>query len=117
MATLSVADLLGGGAMAMTVMPTGNDPSPARGYDLLMLLANRGGRVRAEAEFRALFAAAGLRLDRVIPTDSPTSILEGVPAYAAGPGPSSSRGRSGVAGTAHVVARAGDSGAPGRLLP
>jgi len=62
------------------VMPPGNDPSPARSFDLLMLLANEDGRVRTEAEFRALFAAAGLHLARVIPTASPNSILEGVPA-------------------------------------
>ena len=62
------------------VMPTSNDPSPARTFDLLMLLGNVGGRVRTEAEFRDLFAAAGLRLDRAIPTASPNSILEGVPA-------------------------------------
>lgn len=62
------------------VMPTSNDPSPARTFDLLMLLANEGGRVRTEAEFRDLFAAAGLRLARVIPTASPNCILEGVPA-------------------------------------
>jgi hypothetical protein len=62
------------------VMPPGNDPSPARSFDLLMLLANEDGRVRTEAEFRDLFAAAGLRLARVIPTASPNSILEGVPA-------------------------------------
>lgn len=62
------------------VLPPGNDPSPAKSFDLLMLLANRGGRVRTEAQFRNLFAAAGLRLARVIPTASPNSILEGVPA-------------------------------------
>jgi hypothetical protein len=61
-------------------MPTGNDPSPARSFDLLMLLANEDGRVRTEAEFRDLFAAAGLRLARVIPTASPNAILEGVSA-------------------------------------
>lgn len=62
------------------VLPPGNDPSPAKAFDLLMLLAHKGGRVRTEAEFRELFAAAGLRLARVIPTASPNSILEGVPA-------------------------------------
>jgi O-methyltransferase domain/Dimerisation domain len=62
------------------VMPPGNDPSPAKSFDLLMLLAHEGGRVRTEAELRELFAAAGLRLARVIPTASPNSILEGVPA-------------------------------------
>ena len=62
------------------VMPPGNDAEPRQGFDVLMLLANEGGRVRTEAEFRDLFAAAGLRLARVIPTASPNSILEGVPA-------------------------------------
>ena len=62
------------------VMPPGNEPSPARSFDLLMLLANEEGRVRTEAEFRDLFAAAGLRLARIIPTASPNFILEGVPA-------------------------------------
>jgi len=59
------------------VMPPGNDPSPAKSFDLLMLLANRGGRVRTEAEFRDLFAVAGLRLTRIIPTTSPNWIVEG----------------------------------------
>lgn len=62
------------------VLPPGNDPSPAKSFDLLMLLAHKGGRVRTEAEFRELFAAAGLRLAGVIPTASPNSIVEGVPA-------------------------------------
>ena len=43
------------------IMPPGNVPSPARSFDLLMQLANEGGRIRTEAEFRDLFAAAGLR--------------------------------------------------------
>ncbi len=59
------------------VMPTTNDPSPARSFDILMLLANKGGRVRTEAEFRDLFVTAGLRLERIIPTSSANSILEG----------------------------------------
>jgi hypothetical protein len=62
------------------VLPPGNAPSPAKVFDVLMLLAHEGGRVRTEAEFHALFAAAGLRLARVIPTASPNSILEVVPA-------------------------------------
>ena len=64
------------------VMPSGDEPHPARAMDLLMLTLFRG-RIRTEAEFRALFAAAGVNLTRVIPTGSisnPMSILEGVPA-------------------------------------
>lgn len=59
------------------VMPRGNDPSPAKVFDLLMMIQHHG-RIRTEAEFRDLFADAGLRLTRVIPTASPNSILEGV---------------------------------------
>jgi hypothetical protein len=63
------------------LLPPGNDPSPAKAFDVLMLLAQpRGARIRTEVEFRELFAAAGLRLTRVIPTASPNAILEGVPA-------------------------------------
>jgi hypothetical protein len=59
------------------LMPAGNDPSPAKPFDILMLL-NQSGRIRTEAEFRELFTAAGLRLTRIVPTASPNSILEGV---------------------------------------
>ena len=62
------------------LMPAGNEPSPAKAFDILMLLNQPGGRIRTEAEFRELFAGAGLRLSRVLPTASPNSILEGVPA-------------------------------------
>ena len=62
-------------------MPDGDEPHPARALDLLMLTLF-GGRIRTAAEFRALFAAAGLDLVRVTPTGSvsnPMSVLEGVP--------------------------------------
>jgi O-methyltransferase len=60
------------------LMGTGDASSPGKSFDILMLLNQPGGRIRTEAEFRALFTAAGLRLTRVIPTASPNSILEGV---------------------------------------
>jgi len=60
------------------VLPLGNEPSPAKAFDLLMQLAHKEARVRTEAEFRDLYAAAGLRLSRIIPTASPNSIIEGV---------------------------------------
>ncbi len=59
------------------VMPTGGGPSFSKVMDVRMLLVFGGGRLRTETEFRALFAAAGLRLTRVIPTPSPNSIIEG----------------------------------------
>jgi hypothetical protein len=62
------------------VMPPLGGPGPAATFDILMLLANKGGRVRTEAEFRELFAGAGLKLERSIPTRSPNVLLEGTPA-------------------------------------
>ena len=64
------------------VLPPGDEPSPSRAFDLLMLTLFGRGRLRTEAEFRALFAAGGVKLTRVTPTGSainPMSILEGVP--------------------------------------
>jgi ubiquinone/menaquinone biosynthesis C-methylase UbiE len=44
--------------------------------DLMMMVI--GGQERTEAEFRALYAHAGFALTRVIPTQSPFSVIEGV---------------------------------------
>ena len=44
------------------------------------MLVNTGGRQRSEAEFRALYAAAGFALTRIVPTLAPVSVIEGVPA-------------------------------------
>jgi len=77
------ADAMAPGGKVLVVemlMPAGNEPGPAKAFDLLMLLNQPGGRIRTEADFHKLFAAAGLRLSRVVPTGSPNSILEGVPA-------------------------------------
>jgi hypothetical protein len=38
-----------------------------------------GGKERTEAEYQQLFAAAGFKLTRVIPTNSVVSIVEGIP--------------------------------------
>jgi len=56
------------------LMPMGNDPSPAKAFDILMLLNQPGGRIRTEGEFRELFTGAGLRLSSVVPTASPNSL-------------------------------------------
>ena len=37
-----------------------------------------GGRERTEAEFRRLYEAAGFRLTRIVPSESPFSVIEGV---------------------------------------
>jgi len=61
------------------VIQPGNDPDPGKVIDLVMMSALTG-RERTRAEFDALFAEAGLRLTRVIPTGTRLSIVEGVPA-------------------------------------
>lgn len=48
--------------------------------DLEMLHATHGGRERTEAEFARLFAESGLKLNRVLPTESLFTIIEAVPA-------------------------------------
>jgi O-methyltransferase domain len=60
------------------VLP-GDEPGLAKLLDLLMLVY-AGGRERTEPEFRALLAAAGLRLVSVLPTAAGISMLEAVPA-------------------------------------
>ncbi len=44
------------------------------------MLVSTGGRQRSEAEFRTLYAAAGFRLVRIIPTPARVAVIEGVPA-------------------------------------
>jgi hypothetical protein len=50
--------------------------------DLHMLVVTRGGRIRSEPDHAALSAAAGLRVERIIPAETllPFSIIECVPA-------------------------------------
>ena len=57
------------------VVPPDNRPSPAQPMDLNMLVM-LGGRERTEAEYQRVLADAGFRLERVIPTHSPFSVLE-----------------------------------------
>jgi hypothetical protein len=61
------------------IIPTGNEAFYGKLADLNLLVLYRG-RHRTEAEYRALFAAAGFELSRIIPTHSPTefSVIEGV---------------------------------------
>jgi hypothetical protein len=60
------------------VVPETNKPDFSKFFDLNMLVMT-GGKERTEAEFRQLFQSAGFKLLRVIPTDLPTSIVEGQP--------------------------------------
>jgi hypothetical protein len=50
----------------------------AAANDVNMLVAT-GGRQRSEAEFRALYAAAGFTLTRIVPTPAQVCVIEGTP--------------------------------------
>ncbi|MGN6552040.1 MAG: methyltransferase [Pararhizobium sp.] len=65
--------------VAETLVPPGDDPHQIKFIDVVML-AITGGLERSEAQYARLFEAAGLRLERVIPTKAPISILEASPA-------------------------------------
>ena len=65
--------------VADCVIQPGNDPAIGKILDLEMLLFP-GGQERTESQFRDLFAAAGWRVNQIITTPSPVSIVEGVPA-------------------------------------
>ena len=61
----------------MVVQP-GNVPQPAKWLDLNMLVLP-GGRERTEAEYREMYTKAGFRLERVVPTPTEVSVIEGRP--------------------------------------
>jgi predicted O-methyltransferase YrrM len=58
------------------VIPKGNEPHWGKMLDMNMLVLTPG-KERTETEFRELFAAAGLRVARIVPTACPLSIVEG----------------------------------------
>jgi O-methyltransferase/methyltransferase family protein len=62
-----------------SVIRPGNDFSPSKFLDLQMLIFPSGCE-RTEKQFRDLFAAAGWKSSRIIPTVATDSIVEGVPA-------------------------------------
>jgi hypothetical protein len=61
------------------VLSAGDQPDFGKLSDLQMLVFAPSGRERTEADFRALYDAAGFRLTHVVPTTSPLSVIEGVP--------------------------------------
>jgi hypothetical protein len=64
-----------GGSVLLVIDPL-DLPSNAD-FHLLMWAVWNGGGVRGEDEYARVFSRAGLALTRVIPTDTPFSILEG----------------------------------------
>jgi hypothetical protein len=61
------------------ILPPGDEPHPSKVLDFGML-TGLGGQERTRDEYAELLQEAGLRLVRVVPTASPMSILDAVPA-------------------------------------
>ena len=59
------------------VVPESSEPHFSKFIDLNMLIMT-GGRERTESEFRQLYEDSGFKLTRVVPTESPFSVIEGV---------------------------------------
>lgn len=59
------------------VVPETSEPHFSKFIDLNMLVMT-GGRERTEAEFRQLYEASGFRVNRIVPTEMPFSIIEGM---------------------------------------
>lgn len=57
------------------VLPAGDAPHPGKMLDMMMLVGP-GGQERTEPEYRTLLSKAGLRLTRVVPTNSAVSVVE-----------------------------------------
>jgi hypothetical protein len=77
----NVRRAMGDGARLLVVervIPPGNGRMFGKLMDLTMLVVH-GGQERTEEEFRRLFAAAGFRLTRIVPTATDVSVIEGVP--------------------------------------
>ncbi len=62
-----------------SVVPDGNTPDLSKLMDIEMLVSP-GGKERTAKEYEDLFAQAGLRLTRILPTKSAYSIIEAVSA-------------------------------------
>jgi hypothetical protein len=61
------------------VIPPGNGPFAGKLTDITMLLVT-GGRERTAKEYQALLADAGFTFTRIVPTRSPASVIEAIPA-------------------------------------
>jgi O-methyltransferase domain/Dimerisation domain len=59
------------------VVPNTAEPHFSKFIDLNMLVMT-GGRERTAEEFRRLYEDSGFRLTRIVPTESPFSVIEGV---------------------------------------
>jgi len=62
-----------------TVISAGNTPFLGKLKDIVMLAVTSGGIERTDVEFQNLFSSAGFKLNRIIPTQTIVSIIEGLP--------------------------------------
>ena len=60
------------------VVPSGNEPSLAKDFDMVMLTFP-GGVERTEEEYRFLLERAGFQLNSITPTAAVVSVVEGKP--------------------------------------
>ncbi len=77
-----VREAMGPGSRLLVVemvIPRDNAPYFGTLFDLEMLLLFGGGRERTEDEIRALCRGAGFRVERVLPTLSPSFVVEAFP--------------------------------------
>jgi hypothetical protein len=63
--------------LTQEVLPAGNTPAPGKLLDMQMLLI--GGRERTETEYRALLAASGFALNRIVPLPAQLHEIEATP--------------------------------------
>jgi hypothetical protein len=70
------------GRVLVCEMVVSDDPAPssAKMLDIEMLVMTAGGKERTPAEFGVLFESSGLRLNRIVPTSRPISVIEALPA-------------------------------------
>jgi hypothetical protein len=61
------------------VVPATSEPHFSKFIDLNMMIMT-GGRERTESQFRKLYEDSGFTLTRIVPTESPFSVIEGVKA-------------------------------------
>ena len=62
-----------------SILPEGPEPHLAKVLDIIMLTVT-GGRERTRADYQSRLASGGFRLDRVVPTAGPVSVIVATPA-------------------------------------
>lgn len=60
------------------IIPEGDSPFFGKFLDLNMLV-NFGGKERTEKEYRTLLYSSGFQLVRIVPTKTPSSLIEAIP--------------------------------------